>query len=505
MTSTKLISFICPSRNLNIIKSFLDNIEATVKHPAVVECLFKLDEDQVEAKPFIEAEIAKRPFTIKYILTPRLNGVSATGVACNDLFTIFKPDAYFIQVISDEVRFETMHWDEILKKYVGYFPDHVFRLRMSQFKFRTCPNLFNCNQIPDSFPIYTKQWLYLALGLGTHCWASDIINQFIAYHLSLGEQGYKYHNTPFYDTGINRDVQLLDIKFEGLEFGVGVSAEIQKNRGLWVRQLWNKNMSHYHQEHFSYVAKRISSYIWARANNLQRFTLYKNTLKKTVQVIDEAGVLQREVSYRLPRLNFFCANMIRKVKVAAVEMKIWGEGIYMPPTNWVLGKINSVLDKLYPYKELRLTRFLQNRKSLSFMKPMVDDLVRLNNEMPVEKIGRVKKSAIVYFITIRGLFNNILDTIQLALVGPPPGISDKRSLLGLFGGSRWPKALIPVSDKDQQWALDAIKKQNEAYKQMENAIIVVCDDGFKMKMAGEENTPSPKNPASTSAEDAMLL
>lgn len=492
--ATKLISFICPSRNLNIIKSFLDNIEVTVKHPEVVECLFKLDEDQVEAKPFIEAEIAKRPFTIKYILTPRLNGVSATGVACNDLFTIFKPDSYFIQVISDEVRFETIHWDEILKKYIGYFPDHVFRLRMSQFKLRTCPDLFNCNQIPDSFPIYTKQWLYLALGLGTHCWASDIINQFIAHHLSLGEQGYKYYNTPFYDTGINRDVQLLDIKFEGLEFGVGVSAEIQKNRGLWVTQLWNKNMSHYHQEHFSYVAKRISSYIWARANNLERFTLYQNKLKKTVQVIDVNGVLHREVSYRLPRINFFCTNMLRKAKVAAVEAKVWGERIYIPPINRVFEKINSVLNKLYPYKELCFTRFLQNRKSLSFMKPVFDDIVRLNNAMPVAKHGRAQKNIIIYFVTARALLNNMLDAIQRVLVGPPPGISDKKRFLGMFGGSRWPKALIPISGKDHQWAQEAIKKQNETYQQMANAMLVVDEDGFKFKTDNNGATYSDMHP-----------
>ena len=476
--TTKLISFICPSRNLNIIKSFLDNIESTVKHPEAVECLFKLDEDQVEAKPFIEAEIAKRPFTIKYILTPRLNGVSATGVACNDLFTLFKPDAYFIQVISDEVRFETMHWDEILKNYVGYFPDHVFRLRMSQFKFNTCPNIFNCNLTPDSFPIYTKQWLYLALGLGTHCWASDIINQFIAYHLSLGEQGYKYHNTPYYDTGISRDVQLLDIKFEGLEFGVGVSAEIQKNRALWVTQLWNKNMTHYHQEHFSYVAKRISSYIWAIANNLQRFTLHKNKLKKSVQVIDENGVMRREVSYRLPRINFFLTNMSRKLKVAIVKTSVSTEWIYMPTTNFVFRRINSILGKLYPYKELRLTNFLQKRKLLAFMKPIFDEIVRLNNEMPVKKHGRAQKNIIIFFITIRCLMNNTLDSIQRTLVGPPPGISDRKRFLGMIGGSRWPKALVKVPEADAKWALDAIKKQNEAYEQIENAMMIVDENGF---------------------------
>lgn len=445
--ATKLISFICSSRNLNIVKGFLDNIEATVKYPEMVECLFKLDEDQVEAKSFIEVEIAKRPFTIKYLLTPRLNAVTAAGVAYNDLFTKFMPDAYFIQVISDEVRFETMHWDEILKKYIGFFPDHVFRLRMSQFKFRTYPSLFNCNQIPDSFYICTRQWMYLSLGFGTHCWGSDVVSQFIAYHLSLGEQGYKYHNTPFYDTGISRDVQLLDIKFNGLDFGVGVPEEVQKNRTLWMTQAWNKNMSHYHQEHFSYMAKRISSYIWAVGNNMQRFTLVRNSVKKTVQVIDEKGVMRREVSYCLPRINFFFANLARKWKVAVVRLAQKSEPIYHPARNLVYRRINRLLDKLYPYQELRLTRFLRNRRSLSFMSDYFDDLIKLSEQKPVKQYGRVQKN--IYFLecACRGLFDRVLKKIQRWLVGPPPGISDKKPFLGVFGGSRWPKALIPISDK----------------------------------------------------------
>src|SRR3990167_9773750 len=226
----KLISFIMFSRDLKVVKGFLDNIEETVKDPGCIELLIKLDEDQLEAKPFIEAEVAKRPFDIKYIITSRLNGLTSLWLACNQLFLMSSKEAYFVQSISDEVRFQTLHWDEILRKYIGYFSDHVFRLRMSTFKLHHCVDPFHCNVIPDSFPIYTRQWLALTMGFGSFCWASDVYHQSIAYHLALGEQGYRYFRTPFYDQGISRDIPLLDIQFTGLEFGVGVSSEMMKNR-----------------------------------------------------------------------------------------------------------------------------------------------------------------------------------------------------------------------------------------------------------------------------------
>ena len=90
----KLISFIMFSRNLNVIKGFLDNIEATVKNPDRVEVLIKLDEDQPEAKLFIEDQVTKKSFVIKYIITPRLNGLTSLWLASNELFLLEKSTVY---------------------------------------------------------------------------------------------------------------------------------------------------------------------------------------------------------------------------------------------------------------------------------------------------------------------------------------------------------------------------------------------------------------------------
>lgn len=466
----KLISFICPSRNLNIIHSFLDNIELTVKDPERVECLFKVDEDDPEAKRFMDAEVAKRPFTVRYIITPRLNGIYSVWIACNELFTMTSPDTYFVHVISDEVRFETKHWDDILQNYIGYFPDHVFRLRMSMFMLNTYPDSFLCNLTPDSFPIYTRKWVELTLGLGTHSWASDIFNQMVAYHLSLGEQGYKYFNTPYYDTGIFRDIQLKEIKLSGLGFGVGVSSEIMRNRALWITQLWNRNQSHYQQEYFSYLAKRISSYIWAKANNIENFRIHRNKFNKTVQIKDEQDRVLREVSYGLPRIKHYIANAARRIKVARVLMRPWWQKTVTKYSNVVLRRMNQVLDKLYAYKPLRFVNLYSRLPLPRSMKAYLDQLKELDSSMPVEKYGRIQKNTLFIYFACTKLIGKWVDSINKFIVGPPPGLSDKKSLWGRFFGSRWPRAMIQIPEKDRQWALNTVKKHKEVFVEMENRI-----------------------------------
>lgn len=466
----KLISFIMFSRNLNVVKGFLDNIESTVKNPESVELLLKLDEDQVEAKRFIEEEAAKRPFSIKYIITPRLNGLVSLWLACNELFLLSSPDSYFVQSISDEVRFETIHWDEILKKYIGFFPDHVFRLRMSTFKLNTYPFPFICNLTPDSFPIYTRQWLTLTMGFGSCFWASDVYHQFVAYHLSLGEQGYRLASTPLYDQGISRDVPLLDLKFSGLEFGVGVSSEVQKNLDLWRIQGWNKNLSHCYQEDYSYLAKRLSSYIWAVKNNIKQFSIRQNKLKKTVQVVDESGViLYREVSYQLPRMAFYMANVLRKMKVSRVEWGWWCEMHFSSIREKILWRLNLALNTLLPRKKPLLLGLLVRLKLPRSMQSFFHQLMEINNQMTAQKRGRIQKNIALFFITFRAIIHSIFDGVERFMIGSPPGLKTNKKLFKIFSQPKWPKSFIKTSKKDMEWALETFKKQKENYQEMENS------------------------------------
>lgn len=456
------------SRNLNIIKGFLDNIEATVKNPDRVEVLIKLDEDQPEAKLFIEDQVTKKSFVIKYLITPRLNGLTSLWLASNELFLLSSPDSYFLQAISDEVRFETMHWDDILEKYIGFFPDHIFRLRMSTFKLNAYPTPFICNLTPDSFPIQTRQWVTLTMGFGSCCWATDIYHQFVAYYLSLGEQAYKYFKTPFYDKGIFRDVPLLDIKFSGLEFGMGVSSEMMKNRELWMIEGWNRNLSHYRQENFSYLAKRISSYIWAVENKIEKFTIMRNSLKKSVQIIDETGKLRREISYQLPRIDFFMANMIRKIRFSRVKFGWWCEQHFAAVRNIILGRLNIILEKFFPYKEDgRLLKFLLRQRLPKNVKSLCAQLLVIDQQISIKQLGRIQKTTKMITITLRAIINYYLDRIEKFMVGSPPGLANRKKFLKIISSPKWPKDPIATPPEDMEWALDTFRNQEEIYKKME--------------------------------------
>jgi hypothetical protein len=324
---SKFFSDIVPSRRLNDAKGFLDSIEKTTAHPERIEVLFKFDSDQMGVREFIEAEIKKRPFDIKYIVTPRLEGNYSLWLACNKLFFMSSQESYFVQALSDEVRIKTMGWDDILLKYMGFFPDHIFRLRTSTQKLCNYYTQFECNYVPDSFPIYTRQWLNLTDGFGD-CWGSDAYQQAVAFHMGLGVDGYKSTNR---SGALYRDISIHnEIKYQGIaEYGVDISAEQLKLRTEWIYYEWNRLVSHCKQEEFSYYARRIYLYVFANKNNIKHFRLMKDEKRKKVSLIDlDSQKVVSEVSYAVSFFYVFFSNLRRKLLkstgyVQRISYEIW--------------------------------------------------------------------------------------------------------------------------------------------------------------------------------------
>lgn len=303
----KLISFIMPSRRLDNVEGFLDNIEQTTADLTCVEVLVKFDDDQPGVTEFIEAQIKKRPFTIKYIITPRLEGIYSVWVAMEQLFFQTDPDTYFIQILSDEPRFQTPHWDKVLRNYIGFFKDDVFRLRLSSMKFANYPSHYECTFRPDSFPIYTRRWLELTEGTG-NCWGSDAYQQCVAYQLSLGVGSYM---NVYRENALCRDVVVYDIDLYGLEFGVGVSREEKIERHKRNLREWNRLTTYVMQEHFSYLARRMNCYIWAHEQGIKNFQLRKRENRRTVAIFNDEGRFLTEMSYAVPRFVVYAQNFSR--------------------------------------------------------------------------------------------------------------------------------------------------------------------------------------------------
>lgn len=354
-----LISFIIPSRNLENLSGFFDCLEAKTRDLSRVEVLVKLDDDHVGAKEFIEHATQTRPFQIRYELSPRLEGIFSLWVSMNQLFFDSSPDTYFVQLISDEVRIDTLHWDDVLDRYRGYYADHVFRLRTSTQKFCNYYTQYQCAYMPDSFPIYTRIWLELTEGAGD-CWGSDAFQQGVAYQMGLGEQSYA---TLSHRNALYRDVTLESIVFSGLEFGKGVSAEEAHYRTRWMYYEWNRLATYTQQVYYAYLARKILAYVWAVNAGIPEFKIESHASKQLVYVVDcQSGDVPYAVSYAVPFIPVFLQNMKRRMMlfVRLMLFKLFRRGV---PVLRMMKRIWDALLDLWN----RMVRLILSQWRLSFV------------------------------------------------------------------------------------------------------------------------------------------
>ena len=316
-----LLSLLIPSRRPDQLIGLLDSIEKTVFDPSSVEVLVKIDDDMPEALSIIEQEATKRLFSVKYLNTPRLGGVFTLWVGLDDLFGMSDLESYFVMALTDESRFLTPNWDEVLKKYVGFFSDDAFRLRISNSRFVNNPSHFSCCTKPESFPIFTRRWLDLTEGICNLCYGSDSYQQSIVFHLGLGSRSY-------FDVWQNearfRDVQVHDISFGGFEFGQDISKNEQLTRSLYMFREWKRINSFKEQRNIAYLSKKITLYCWAVENGNCDFFISKRETDYTVAVVDHAtGIALRRVSYNPPRSAIYFKNLWLKISLFPPQFRLF--------------------------------------------------------------------------------------------------------------------------------------------------------------------------------------
>jgi hypothetical protein len=213
---TKLISIQLNSNRPAQLVSYFDNIEETADDPSAIEVLINIDAGSDQMKALLDEQILLRKFTLKYIQTERPGSFCDLWKPINKLLAITDPDAYFLVNISDEMLFATQGWDTILKKYVGFFPDGIFRLRASRNKHRNYFDRWECSFAQDSIPITTKKWVDIG-GDWNPCFGPDSYQQLISYYLA--KEG-KFCNTNYL-----RETPLTEIKFMGDVPAIGIDPE----------------------------------------------------------------------------------------------------------------------------------------------------------------------------------------------------------------------------------------------------------------------------------------
>ena len=285
-------------------QTFLDAIERTVDVAQDVEVLVHIDQGDEAMAALVAHEKVRRPFSLRSATTNLVRGYATLWKPLNILLQMTSPDAYFVINLSDEMHFATKGWDTIVRRYVGYYPDHVFRLRASKYRFRNYTDYWECGFAPDSCAFYTRKWLELS-GDWNPCLGPDSFQQCIAFYLFTSDL--------FSQVQYNRDIPLMDVHFTGEGAGLDLKGRARLERLLTNNRAWFVLMSHGMQQEAKRRAMRIKSHILVDelggASDLR--VVDDSVAKRFLIIRDDATVPVRLLSYRLSWLRITSTNIAR--------------------------------------------------------------------------------------------------------------------------------------------------------------------------------------------------
>jgi hypothetical protein len=291
---------VCSNRPQQIV-TFLEALQNTATQKASFEVLVNIDIDDTKMKRVLDEQIARRPFRIRYI-NQFEGGFYNSHVGYNALVPLRDPKAYFVVLLSDEMLFETQGWDERLREYIGYYPDHFFRVRASRLRFRNYTDYWESGFAPDSICFTTSKWLDACVDWGP-CFSSDAFQQFVSFYLMKDD--------PFSKDQLNRDIPDPFLKFSGDVAAVGQSDEKQYNRLSGALKAWEILVSAPMQIEAKRRAMRIKARILAFACGITNPKISDHTSKQAIQYFDDSGQ-ERLLSYRINRLKIRWTNLRRR-------------------------------------------------------------------------------------------------------------------------------------------------------------------------------------------------
>jgi hypothetical protein len=302
---SKLLSIQLNSNRPAQLAAYFDNIEETADHPEDIEVLVNIDEDSLAMKALLDQEIPRRKFTLKYIETPRPPSFCDLWKPINKLLEITDPNAYFLLNISDEMFFSTPGWDSILKKYVGFFPDHLFRLRASRNKLRNYFDRWECSFAQDAIPITTKRWVDVG-GDWNPCFGPDSFQQLIS--LYLAKEGM------FSNNHYLRELPIIDIHFAGDVPAIGISPE----------KAWKHTSDHLKameicqspsmQREARRRAMLIKANIIAYKNQLTDYEIVNDSRLQQIQIVaQENNNILFRFDYKVNKVSILLTNWWRRL------------------------------------------------------------------------------------------------------------------------------------------------------------------------------------------------
>lgn len=301
-----LISFHLASMHPDKLGALFQNLESTADEPDRIEVIVKVDEENEAMNAFIRAEQKRRKIHIRFISTPRGEGYFGLWSAYNEILEVCDPNAYFVSLINDEVSFPDPGWDSVLERYVGFYSDDLFRLRISEYRQRNYRDIWECGYAPDAYAIYTKRWFDIS-GDWCPCNTPDAFQQCVAYYL------WKATRPGPRNVQHNRDVPVLDIRLEGEAPYQGLSDDQLKSRVRQAKAHWFRLMSWSFQTEASKRAHVLLAYLTASEENQPQYSIDVDENRKLVNLVDRpSGRILNTWSYALPRWAVVAKNLWRK-------------------------------------------------------------------------------------------------------------------------------------------------------------------------------------------------
>lgn len=321
-----LVSIQLNSNRANNINEIISNIEETASNPSEIEVLIHIDDGDKACKSIIESLQKSSKIKLRYIQTNIIKGYKDLWKPLNLLLQHTDPNAYFITNFSDEFRFKTVGWDDTIKKYIGYYDDGIFRIRLSRYRFRNYNDFWECVFAPDSLAFYTKKWMDV-VGMWCPCLGPDSWQQLVSFYL--------INSRRFDHIQYNRDIPEPFVEFYGEGASEGLKGFPAQQRIKDNIELWFETVSHEMQEKARYAAAKLQTNIILfhakrqenlgnnlhnnrlpgvfNNKNFKEISCRENNSKKMIEFFYQNKPFY-QIKYKLDKLHFFIINNARKMK-----------------------------------------------------------------------------------------------------------------------------------------------------------------------------------------------
>jgi len=301
----KLLSIHLQSNNPKNFEEFVISMEENIQEHDLIEIIVKIDDDDIAMNKLLEKLVLQSKINIKYISTPLLGSFADLWRSMNDMLLVCEKDTYFLWNMNDEMRIPIKGWDQKLKKYVGMFPDNLFRLRTSVFRNRNYTDEWECCFAPETSAITTKKWIEIC-GDWNPTLGPDTFNQLVAYYFS-------YHDRFNKDKEI-RDIVINDFNFIGEGAFLGLTKKQIMKRISTTIQPWFKLISYKTLLEASRRSQKIKANIYIEKffkSHHEKNKLYITDKSKEIRIMHSTKKTLVRFPYKLPRLRIYIKNFVR--------------------------------------------------------------------------------------------------------------------------------------------------------------------------------------------------